>query len=100
VNTKHTKGDWTTGGISPFGAFGEDKPVKVDGIVMARVINYANEDEANANARLIAAAPELLEALKNALALLAAYCGEEGHCQPAIKESRAAIAKATGEEKP
>jgi len=63
MNTKHTKGEWTTGGISPFGAFGEDKPVKVDGIVMARVINYANEDEVNANARLIAAAPELLDAL-------------------------------------
>jgi len=47
-----------------------------------------------ANARLIAAAPELLEALRDTLALLEAYCGDAEPCTR--DQARAAIAKATG----
>lgn len=56
----------------------------------------AQLEEARANARLIAAAPELLEALTD--------CVEHMHwTQPqgeaALKKAKAAIAKATGEQK-
>lgn len=56
----------------------------------------AQLEEARANARLIAAAPELLEALTD--------CVEHMHwTQPqgeaALKKAKAAIAKATGEKK-
>lgn len=51
--------------------------------------------------RLQAAAPELLEALKNALNVMAAVATGEletiGRSSPAIAKARKAIAKATGE---
>jgi hypothetical protein len=50
------------------------------------------EDEQEANARLIAAAPDLLEALKDALCALEC-CGKD---YPAATKAHAAIAKATG----
>ena len=51
--------------------------------------------EQNANARLIAAAPDLLEALKALLERYALAIGNEGiECY----QARAAIAKATGEQ--
>ena len=50
--------------------------------------------EGLANARLIAAAPELLEALKDAVAALE-VCGKDYY---ATQVARAAIAKATGVE--
>src|SRR5690554_6165635 len=61
--------------------------------------------ELDANARLIAAAPELLEALECALAQCLAWQGEpndEWSCPIHVavcKRARAAIAKATGESK-
>lgn len=55
-----------------------------------------SQSEAEANGRLISAAPELLEALRDTLALLEAYCGESEGCTR--KQARAAIAKATGEQ--
>ncbi|WP_041862712.1 hypothetical protein [Bordetella petrii] len=62
----------------------------------------AGERTQEANARLIAAAPELLDALESLLPMLADWHDEfpdhvgdkEG---PAIKAARAAIAKAKGE---
>ena len=52
--------------------------------------------EGRENARLIAAAPDLLEAL-----IELAACGAEawGEDRPCVKWARAAIAKATGESK-
>lgn len=47
-----------------------------------------------ANARLIAAAPEMLEALKGLVQLVDAHVGEEA--ENWNREARAAIAKATG----
>ena len=66
-----------------------------------------NPNEIAANARLIAAAPELLEALMGAVAQmsLAADCIENGrfdeallHIRSLSREKHAAIAKATGEQ--
>lgn len=56
--------------------------------------NPVDEDEANANARLISAAPELLEALR----YIVDYDGPTGSWDPdkARNMARAAIAKATG----
>ena len=56
--------------------------------------------ENEANARLIAAAPDLLEALGDMLAqadFAASVRGGEGHMKYAMAKSRAAIAKANGE---
>jgi hypothetical protein len=55
----------------------------------------AHRAESEANARLIAAAPELLAALKEIL-VAAEECGAIGSHGPALKTARAAIAKAQG----
>lgn len=52
------------------------------------------ETSSDANARLIAAAPDLLEALRDALCALEC-CGKD---YPAATKARAAIAKAVGHE--
>lgn len=56
-------------------------------------------EERDANARLIAAAPELLEALKNILAFMDKVVPprDDEADGPMISAARAAIAKATGE---
>ena len=60
--------------------------------MIASVTNLSLVDEeAEANARLITAAPDLLEALRS---LLDALPSATTH--PAIRSARAAIAKATG----
>ena len=51
--------------------------------------------EVEANARLIAAAPDLLEALKEMVNLVELMCPFDG---PQQRKARAAIAKATGEQ--
>ena len=54
-----------------------------------------NADSAAANARLMAAAPDLLKALRALLRDLDANTGDSG--DDAIAEARAAVSKATGE---
>jgi len=54
-------------------------------------------DEINANARLIAAAPELLEALVNCVSLVSLKFGNtDDGANAAQAQARAAISKATG----
>ena len=81
---EHTPGPWrpVTDGISHW--------VEIDGVIVM-VMNYRNK-QAQANARLISAAPELLEALKNAIEII------EGTGLDASIQ-RAAIVKATEEDK-
>ena len=50
------------------------------------------------NARLIAAAPELLEALENLVSLCEAGLNKEYNIEAELSEPRAAIAKATGDQ--
>lgn len=56
-------------------------------------VHAREAEETRANARLIAAAPELLAALQN---MLSRFGGATAKETPAEKQARAAIAKATG----
>ena len=66
-------------------------------------INKQREPEHEANARLIAAAPELLEVVKQMQSALSrcfgAHAADEGDRHRALAQARAVIAKATGENK-
>jgi hypothetical protein len=104
-NTKHTPGPWKYhmglyDGMPPH-ARGYIYPVdhKIEGFNMYTDISgdkYEDRDEVEANARLIAAAPELLEALE--LVRVGLDMGNADY-NPAVKERvAAAIAKATGQQ--
>lgn len=109
----HTPGTWVAEGADVFGDHniilrdGEDRRA-----VAAVVSNMRDPSEVAANARLIAAAPDLLEAAKIALSLIdggriyeqqccggGAECGCRGstYADEAVHFLRAAIARATGE---
>ena len=87
--TKHTPGPWVVGNV------GE---VVAGGITLADV--YGDEEQADADAYLIAAAPDLLEACEMlAEAQRRADAGERdgfGCYVDAVDMARAAIAKAKG----
>lgn len=63
--------------------------------LVANVYGRGNDDEAKANARLIAAAPELYEALKNLLALSRPHFSDSTQIL-AFNLAESAIAKAEG----
>jgi hypothetical protein len=89
----HTKGPWKVG---------EDNlgyPVVTHRNGGICRIDDTDEGEANANARLIAAAPELLESCNEALHELRIRCGYTGneHCYQTLQ---AAIAAAEGKGTP
>lgn len=58
---------------------------------------YGNEEEDEANANLIAAAPELLEALEGISDILKNHYGDDRDETPLIDKAFAAIAKATAQ---
>lgn len=89
-NTQHTPGPWVAEG----GTFGLTGRV-VSPKFIARAASNMPEAEAHANVHLIAAAPELLAALKFALGC-AKRDGWTAHPNGAIERMEAAIAKATG----
>ena len=88
MSTQHTPGPWSY--------------LAGDGLAWRPSVQRATEggfvvvglsrNREEADAKLIAAAPELLEALKDALCALDC-CGKD---YPAASKARAAIAKATG----
>lgn len=105
MNSKHTPGPWN--GRSYFNTLQDE--IIADGRSICRVhvrklktIEKVAKDLSateidaigEANLRLIAAAPELLEALRG---LLHAFPGEYTNAPGHILNARAAIAKATGE---
>jgi hypothetical protein len=96
MSTQHTKGPWK------FGSSNDDSVYKrniggSDGYHVA-VASSREDDEVDANARLIAAAPDLLEALQSIVDMDVAY--QRGpKVEDAVEVARAAIAKATGETK-
>lgn len=82
MTTKHTQGPWTF--------VAQSRVIKADcGRIVADANGTADED-----ARLIASAPELLEACRYALGVLEA----DGASEFVLSDLRAAIAKATGGE--
>ena len=101
MGIKHTPAPWRVSSESPhiikkdYRAIGSDA-----GFLIASTMGndnsgfYASEQEADANARLIAAAPELLEALEE----LIAATQHLDPCQATVDKARAAIAKAKGED--
>ena len=99
TQTKHTPGPWEA--IKSDGKFFIDaERSEENGIGIAAT--FHDEPWAEANARLIAAAPEMLAAVIEAHNVLeaAALCltprGSRSRLDSAIEQARAAIAKATG----
>jgi len=84
--SKHTPGPWRYD-YAP-GYCGE--LLAANGTTLAEFVTEPSE----ANARLIAAAPDLLEALET---WLEQYSSEEYEDCPEVVQTRAAIAKATGQ---
>ena len=99
--SKHTPGPWFC--PTPLhGTFYVE--ARIDGGMLQEVASCgptAEPSQQAANARLIAAAPELLEALHGMLALDEEH-HQRGHCDDdvcaEVRKARAAIAKATGSE--
>ena len=109
--SKHTPGPWH---VNHAGSAKKGEPFKIDEFyvyapntqddtaICADVIDPVTQEPNEANARLIAAAPELLEALVMAREALASFC--TAFKVPAFSTSEkfkkidAAIAKATGAE--
>lgn len=89
---KHTPGPWMVEGRTVY-ALNDDGYNRFSALVQDA---HTPGDELEANAQLIAAAPELLEALE---ALTANYADVEQGGSKNVDKARAAIAKATGESK-
>lgn len=99
MNTKHTPGPWNISSANLYAVNARGR-----GIATAHGtddVNYSDffppTEEASANARLIAAAPDLLEALmacERELSLVWAHQGQINDNRHAVN-ARAAIAKAT-----
>lgn len=90
MKTQHTQGEWEIDGNSIF-------PKGLSSNI-AIIQERTNEDETIANAKLIAAAPELLEALNNLLNHLSGkpkICGHDYECICPYDLAKNAIKKAT-----
>ena len=103
MSAQHTPGPWELGSKSRDTEFLDDEweisicgANEIDCPLIAMVSNLSlSDDEADANACLIAAAPELLEALQSLVDMDVAY--QRGpKVAEAVESARAAIAKATG----
>ena len=101
MTAKHTPGPWSwcaVGWEEPSGAF-DIEATTADGrhvIIASRYDWQHRVEESEANARLIAAAPELLEALRG-LRRWMGPCGLDEEIDAAMRAADAAIAKATGD---
>ena len=94
--TKHTPGPWrfyTDPQPNGCPIVGNGRGLML--AMLAHSVNYPDQrDEANANARLIASAPELLEALR-AVDVLFGHLATDSTQRIWLDNARAAIAKAT-----
>lgn len=92
---QHTPGPWSHGELS--GDILDPRGRSICEILDANGEPHGGVPikQAEANARLIAAAPELLNALKE---MLRSMVGRHDESVPAVERARAAIAKATGED--
>ena len=94
---KHTPGPWTLHELDSTRILGKDGAV-ANAYAPSHLVT-----EADANARLIAAAPELLEALGALGVIGSGYCfcshdrdPDKADHQPECRDARAALAKAEG----
>lgn len=102
---KHTPGPWTVILTGSRGSFHIREAAKHEAEEAIHTENDGH-DVSSANARLIAAAPDLLEALRTLSewvdrAIVPSYGDRKPmpeNCRKALDSSRAAIAKATGEQ--
>lgn len=93
--TKHTQGPWEAFSLGNFiGVTGKKSDIAYTRLKEITLDNARSIDEDEANASLIAAAPELLEALQLADAILS---GANMNVSVVEKKVKSAIAKATGE---
>ena len=96
---KHTPGPWVCQTQANGSSIRHPVILSDDGAV-ATAQWCDNTQKTNANARLIAAAPELLEALNAVLRdYKAVHCVGDLEMQPALFQAHAAIDKATGQSK-
>ncbi|RRV80383.1 hypothetical protein [Stutzerimonas stutzeri] len=92
MSNGHTPGPWS---IDKEERWVIHEPEGKSGTLVVPEI-YLDDDEAIANARLIAAAPELLAALESAQMALMGYTHQNAVTLAALEKARAAIAKARG----
>lgn len=93
MEIKHTLGEWICeiqNGVR-FGAF--DAVSKSDGSATIAIVYGQNDDERRANAKLISAAPELLEALR--FFVNSGVSDSSGAYHFAVESAKSAIKKAT-----
>lgn len=104
--TKHTPGSWEPIKLNsaPLGPWAVNAPGYGGKSPLVCALEYSKggpilHAESEANARLIAASPDLLDALQNTVNHWSAQFERRGHLAPDwCKQARAAIAKATGEQ--
>ena len=102
MSAQHTPGPWVVDGEDVIERTGFLGGVYIaqngNGRVAEAFCNclVVEDEECRANARLIAAAPELLAALEDAESIFGPEEGEEHKAPHWAKRARAAIAKATG----
>lgn len=97
---QHTPGPWRQWGWIIERVYIESPGVEVGGIVKIATVHRADGDN-TANARLIAASPELLEALKGMIKLgydiCYTYSGDQDAYDAAMNAAEAAVRKAEGQ---
>lgn len=100
ITAQHTQGPWKHEGQGDITGYENDTAHGCFGPVdVACVYLRTVPGKTEANARLIAAAPELLEALQGVVTHWTRQFERRGHAAPDwCKKARAAIAKATGDQ--
>ena len=76
MSTEHTPGPWKVGKIEPW-----MKSIEIDGPAVKVDYDDVIREQQEANARLIAAAPDLLLVLKAILGIDNPPAGEQGHVE-------------------
>ena len=93
MNAKHTPGPWV---VIPMPDGSIDICKSNAGYHIAQMLYTGYPADVQANARLIASAPDLLAALEAIVKMISPYSGQ-GRMDTEISAARAAIAKAKGE---
>lgn len=91
ANTKHTPGPWSINPADPREIIAADEV-----LVICRTPATLHQKRAEFNSKLLAAAPDLLEALRDMTRIASAASNGITGNQPRIARAQAAIAKAIG----